>query len=160
MEHHMANQKMFFYVRLINGEMGPQQFPANMAQGLVPDVNDPVDSLSNDALELLGLRRVVRLPYPVDGYNYTPGAIEQRDGVWVMPWVQQETPDREQRRVELAVTRRLDRNRALTECDWTQLPDASLSEEQRAQWGAYRQALRDIPTQPTFPWDIQWPKKP
>jgi hypothetical protein len=29
-----------------------------------------------------------------------------------------------------------------------------------AEWVAYRQALRDIPQQPGFPDNIQWPTKP
>lgn len=28
------------------------------------------------------------------------------------------------------------------------------------EWAEYRQALRDIPLQPGFPWEISWPKKP
>jgi hypothetical protein len=27
-------------------------------------------------------------------------------------------------------------------------------------WAAYRQALRDVPQQPGFPWNIQWPRRP
>ena len=27
-------------------------------------------------------------------------------------------------------------------------------------WAKYRQALRDIPNQPGFPFEIEWPKKP
>lgn len=29
--------------------------------------------------------------------------------------------------------------------DWTQMPDSPLSESKRAEWAAYRQALRDLP---------------
>ncbi len=58
----------------------------------------------------------------------------------------------------LAVLRR-ERNARLAACDWTQVPDAPLSEEQRAAWAAYRQALRDLPetTDPTAP---KWPVPP
>jgi len=37
------------------------------------------------------------------------------------------------------------RNLKLTESDWTQLPDASITEEKREEWRVYRQLLRDIP---------------
>jgi len=37
------------------------------------------------------------------------------------------------------------RNNKLAECDWTQLPDAPLNDEQKQAWQAYRQALRDLP---------------
>ena len=52
------------------------------------------------------------------------------------------------------------RNRLLTACDWTQLPDAPLTPEQRTAWSAYRQALRDVPDQSGSPWQISWPQQP
>lgn len=55
---------------------------------------------------------------------------------------------------------RADRAAALSQCDWTQVPDAPLTAEQKQAWLDYRQALRNIPTQPGFPWDTQWPSKP
>ncbi len=48
------------------------------------------------------------------------------------------------------------RNKLLTVCDWTQLPDSPLTDEQRELWRVYRQALRDLPetvdlNNPVFP---------
>ena len=43
------------------------------------------------------------------------------------------------------------RDRLLFACDWTQLPDAPLTEAQRAAWRAYRQALRDVPETGDWP---------
>jgi hypothetical protein len=57
------------------------------------------------------------------------------------------------------VARRRRRER-LDASDWTQLPDAPLSQEQRALWAAYRQALRDVPQQQNFPAEIVWPVPP
>lgn len=37
------------------------------------------------------------------------------------------------------------RNELLTACDWTQLPDAPLTDTQRLAWRMYRKALRDYP---------------
>lgn len=54
---------------------------------------------------------------------------------------------------------RNERNRYLEECDWTQLPDTPLTEEQKTQWQLYRQQLRDITTQQD-PYNIIWPTKP
>lgn len=39
---------------------------------------------------------------------------------------------------------RAERDRRLAASDWTQLPDAPLSDEQKAAWAVYRQALRDM----------------
>lgn len=61
---------------------------------------------------------------------------------------------------EHAKSIRSDRNQRLKDCDWTQLADATLSEETIAEWAVYRQALRDIPSQAGFPWEIVWPTQP
>ena len=55
---------------------------------------------------------------------------------------------------------RQDRNHLLTKSDWTQLPDAPLSEAQRQAWAEYRQALRDLPESNFDPNLIQWPQPP
>lgn len=46
--------------------------------------------------------------------------------------------------------------------DWTQLPDNGLSEAKRAEWAAYRQALRDMPATVSVNSveDIVWPTRP
>ena len=52
---------------------------------------------------------------------------------------------------------RAERNDKLTASDWTQVADAPVD---KTAWATYRQALRDIPSQAGFPWDIQWPEAP
>lgn len=52
---------------------------------------------------------------------------------------------------------RNDRNARLVACDWTQLADAPVD---GAAWAAYRQNLRDIPSQAGFPWNVIWPVEP
>jgi len=47
--------------------------------------------------------------------------------------------------------------------DWTQFPDSPLTNEKKAEWTTYRQALRDIPetySDATSLDDIIWPTKP
>lgn len=51
-----------------------------------------------------------------------------------------------------------ERARRLLACDWTQLPDVPANTAQA--WAAYRQALRDITDQPTFPASVTWPVEP
>ena len=57
---------------------------------------------------------------------------------------------------------RLKRNALIAETDWTQLPDAALTAEQRNEWATYRQALRDIfQHQPdATPETVVWPTSP
>lgn len=46
-------------------------------------------------------------------------------------------------------------------CDFTQLPDAPLTAEQKAAWTAYRQALRDLPNNDSLmPENLTWPEVP
>jgi hypothetical protein len=49
---------------------------------------------------------------------------------------------------------RQERGVKLTASDWTQVADAPVD---KAAWAAYRQALRDIPTQAGFPLNVVWP---
>jgi hypothetical protein len=48
----------------------------------------------------------------------------------------------------------------LFKCDWTQLPDSPLTQQQKDDWAAYRQALRDIPGNYATPQDVVWPTPP
>jgi len=43
------------------------------------------------------------------------------------------------------------RDSLLSQSDWTQLPDVSLTEEQKIAWTIYRQELRDLPENITDP---------
>lgn len=54
---------------------------------------------------------------------------------------------------------REERDKLLTESDWTQLPDSPLSSSKKTEWQTYRQELRDITTQPN-PFQITWPDIP
>jgi Phage tail assembly chaperone protein len=78
------------------------------------------------------------------------GAIGDRyeNGQFVTP-----EPDINKAALEI----REQRNQKLKDSDWTQVADAPVDQ---AAWAAYRQALRDIPSQQGFPWDVQWPTQP
>lgn len=56
-----------------------------------------------------------------------------------------------------ATSVRAERTKKLAETDWTQLTDAPVNS---AAWGTYRQALRDVTAQETFPWEVTWPTQP
>jgi hypothetical protein len=57
-------------------------------------------------------------------------------------------------------TLRTERNSRLSSCDWTQFPNTPLSDEKRAEWITYRQALRDLPATVTDPTSVTWPTPP
>ncbi len=52
------------------------------------------------------------------------------------------------------------RNALLDQSDKYVLEDFPLTPEKKAEWRAYRQALRDITLQETFPHSVDWPTSP
>lgn len=52
------------------------------------------------------------------------------------------------------------RNVLLAQSDWTQLPDAPLTNEQKQAWAEYRQALRDLPATFATAEDVVYPEPP
>ena len=58
---------------------------------------------------------------------------------------------------------RNDRNKRLYDSDWTQVADAPLTDEQTADWAAYRTGLRNIPSQNSEVIhlnEVIWPEQP
>ena len=47
------------------------------------------------------------------------------------------------------------RDRLIAETDWTQCAD--ISQATKDKWAPYRKALRDVPQQAGFPFDVIWP---
>ena len=62
-------------------------------------------------------------------------------------------PATDERLSEMA---RAKRDGLLAGTDWTQMPD--VPEATREKYATYRQALRDVPSQPGFPRNIEWPE--
>jgi hypothetical protein len=81
------------------------------------------------------------------------------DGVWSFSYNVREMSEEEAEQATLLKAHevRLERNRRISLSDWSQLTDATVD---KAAWAAYRQALRDITTQPGFPFNIRWPDEP
>lgn len=85
--------------------------------------------------------------------------VEQIEGQWFTKYsvadMEQEAKDALD--AQQAASQRAYRNTLLSDCDWTQLPDAPVNQQA---WANYRQALRDVSQQSGFPWEIEWPQKP
>ena len=92
----------------------------------------------------------------VDSLDVMPGLIDGDVGgigwLWDGENVNPPAPDTEAQWVFI----RTERNKMLTDCDWTQLPDAPAD---AAAWATYRQELRDITNQ-ADPFAIVWPESP
>lgn len=80
-------------------------------------------------------------------------------GAWHQAWIQEDMTDEERTAADArqANLMRNLREYRLIDSDWTQFADSPVD---GSLWLTYRQALRDVPTQPGFPWDITWPEQP
>ena len=58
------------------------------------------------------------------------------------------------------VNLRRQRTEILASTDWTQMPDAPLSPQQKTDWATYRQELRDLPANTVDPTAPTWPTEP
>lgn len=89
-----------------------------------------------------------------DGYQK-----DELTGYWLEVWKTVEMTQEEKDVVdaEKAQAVRDERNKKLLDCDWTQLQDSPVD---KTAWSTYRQELRDVTTQPGFPWTVVWPLQP
>jgi hypothetical protein len=103
------------------------------------------------------------LPYTVETQcRYLPVSAELVDNVWTATYETiQFTVEEYQPHLAKVRTAQLSKRLfLLKDSDWTQMPDSPLGEEDKAVWKVYRQALRDVPAQRGFPFDIDWPIHP
>ena len=91
--------------------------------------------------------------------DFTPESAREIGGVYAPP-VLEAGVDRYGSLADTSLSAvRFYRDIALLRSDWTQVPDAPLSDEKKAEWATYRQALRDVteldpivlPSQSGFP---------
>lgn len=137
--------------------------------------------LENNLRQILGddLPKIVTPeivePYDYGIYEFTNRPYTERyeklieespkraqDGIYYQSWKIVHMNEEEQLAVDTAKSRemRMLRDQRLVESDWSQLPDAPLTESQKIAWIDYRDQLRKVPSQQGFPWIIEWPAQP
>lgn len=108
-------------------------------------------------------------------YSQRQGVEQQADGKWYTKYVlgpifknttsqdgtvttaaQHEAAYKAMKDAEQAKSVRSTRDGLLKETDWRFRSDMTPSQE----WKDYCQALRDVPAQAGFPWEVQWPTQP
>lgn len=101
-------------------------------------------------------------PTPTSKYQLIRPAVEKIDGVWTMTFSIIEGDDNHKHNVDTrdTVFMRTKRDALLAESDWTQVNDSPLSDEKKAEWATYRQALRDVTGDELFPIYMDWPTRP
>ena len=90
------------------------------------------------------------------------GVIQMADGNWYRNYVALDMSDEAKAALDAqqASSVRAERNRRLADTDWMVVKALEAGQPQDFSVATYRQELRDIPSQPGFPWDIIWPEAP
>lgn len=116
---------------------GRIQFKSVLASGMEPPEIDGLKYVSVD-------------------HDFDPNSCAVIDGILVpgMP-----APASSEDRNTLILKARVQRNQLIAASDWTQLPDSPISDSARADWAAYRQALRDLTNASDWP-STTWPTPP
>jgi hypothetical protein len=115
-----------------------------------------------EVLEALGADPVFEGPQaqPTRYQTAFRDGVEEVNGKWYTKHSVADMGDEAKAVADAATAKsvREQRNQKLKDSDWSQgkdIPDAVSTP-----WAAYRQALRDVPAQSGFPWDITWPAQP
>lgn len=149
------------YVKLNNGVVEKFPYTIGDLRKENPNVSFP-RVLNNEVLSQFGVASVKEQANPdTDRFSYAVkrDLPELVNGEWVMLWdvVQKTEEEIAKDNDKKAIKIRDLRNNKLTATDWTQVADAPVD---KAAWANYRQALRDIPSQDGFPWNVTWPESP
>jgi len=85
--------------------------------------------------------------------------VQEIDGQWYTKYSVADMNDEAKtaKDAEQAKSVRTTRDEKLKDTDWTQVADAPVD---KTTWATYRQALRDLPKETGFPWDMTWPTEP
>jgi hypothetical protein len=149
------------YAKIIDGAVAQYPYFFSDLKRDNPNTSFP----SNPSPQLLaefGMVTVVVTGQPEHDYtkNCTEATPESVDGQWQQVWVVTVATDEEiAARTEAKANEvRAERNNLLSQSDWTQLDDSP--QGNKLNWAIYRQALRDVPDQAGFPWNINWPETP
>lgn len=126
--------------------------------------NTSLPQLTQEVLDSLGADVVFEGPsaQPTKHQFAYRDGVEQINGKWFTKYSVKDMDAEGIAAVDAAQAKsvRDSRNAKLKESDWTQLADATLSPETIGAWAVYRQALRDVPSQEGFPWEVVWPTQP
>ena len=145
-------------------------------RALFPNTSMP-QQLSEELLNSFGADVVFEGPQATGGtvYQYSQASgVEQVNGKWYTKYIlgpvfldqvvdgvtttaaEQEATYKAQKDAEQAKNVRATRDDKLADTDWRFRSDMTPSQE----WIDYCQALRDVPSQEGFPWNITWPVEP
>ena len=148
------------YAKITNGVVEKYPYSIGELRKDNKNVSFPAKP-SNETLAEWGVYPVVSTAepsYDIATQRVVWGTPALVNGQWTHTWETIALSAEEQQSVRQAKENdvRYERNRLLAETDWRFRSDMNPSQA----WIDYCQALRDIPSQAGFPWNVQWPSKP
>lgn len=148
------------YAKITNGVVEKYPYSIGELRKDNKNVSFPAKP-SNETLAEWGVYPVVSTAepsYDIATQRVIWGTPALVNGEWTHTWETIALSAEEQQSVRQAKENdvRYERNRLLAETDWRFRSDMNPSQA----WIDYCQALRDIPSQAGFPWNVQWPSKP
>lgn len=147
------------YVKIHNGAVEKYPYSIGELRKANPNTSFP-KNIPNTVLAEFNVYPVQDVGQPtVDHTQNVAEGTPVNDNGWKRTWVVTNATAAEiaERTATKADAIRAERDQKLVETDWTQVIDAPVNQ---SAWGQYRQALRDVPAQTGFPWNVTWPAKP
>ena len=142
------------HVKIVNGSVDTYPYRLAALQRENPNVSMPaVVDMTEDFLASYGIYPVTLTEQPSFDHltqNLSSAIPTLIDGVWTQDW---SVTNKLQSEAEESI--RNERNVLLLETDYLALSDNTLTTEM----ATYRQALRDIPSQSGFPFNVIFPSK-
>lgn len=140
------------FIKITNGI--PETYTIGQLRRDNPNTSFP-HKIDMETLAEYGVYPLAKAPKPT--YDELTEIVKQGypapiAGVWTETWEKVQIP-----LTTASQNVRGKRNSLLAESDWAMLPDSPVDQQA---WEAYRKALRDLPSQSGFPYDITWPTKP
>jgi hypothetical protein len=155
------------YVKVVDGNVNKYPYEISDLHKDNPKISFP-KNMTDEALAAYGVYPVVEVDQP--DYNPSTHNLVLNtqptliDGTWTIGFSSVAKTDEQvvAYNEDIVHGHRLRRGSALIMSDWTQMPDSPLSDEAKASWVTYRQALRDISKHSNWPnlSDDDWPTEP
>lgn len=148
------------FVKITNGQVDQYPYTVGDLRKAHPNVSFP-RNLSSDTLAQFGVYPVTIAPAP-EFNDRTHRLVTQQptlvNGVWTVTKavVAKDQVQIDNENGQKVADVRAQRDKKLLATDWRFRSDMNPSQA----WIDYCQALRDIPAQEGFPWDITWPEEP
>jgi len=141
------------YVKVVDGSVNTFPYTIDALKAANPNVSFPA-SIPDATLAEYGVYPVTKVDAPDHDSELVKVTMTNPtlvDGKWTQTWTQSNRSSS-----DVAFSMRNKRDELLVETDYLALSDQTLS----AEMTTYRQALRDVPSQSGFPFNVTWPVKP